>query len=47
MFRALSDANINVRLINTSEVRMSAVVARSEGRRAHAALIDAFHSNNA
>jgi aspartate kinase len=42
MFRTLADANINIQLINTSEMRMSAVVAKSEGRKGHAALLQAF-----
>jgi len=43
MFRALADASINIQLINTSEMRMSAVVARPEGQKAHAALLKAFN----
>jgi aspartate kinase len=42
MFKALAEADINIRLINTSEMRMSAVVARSEGQKAHQALLNAF-----
>jgi aspartate kinase len=42
MFKALADANINIQLINTSEMRMTAVVARTEGRRGHAELLRAF-----
>lgn len=42
MFRALAEAGINVQLINTSEIRMSAVVAGKDGASAHAALLKAF-----
>ncbi|HVJ68372.1 MAG TPA: ACT domain-containing protein, partial [Caulifigura sp.] len=42
MFRALAEAAINIQLINTSEMRMSAVIARSEGHKAHSALLKAF-----
>ncbi|HVJ69566.1 MAG TPA: aspartate kinase [Caulifigura sp.] len=43
MFRALAEAQINIQLINTSEMRMSAVIARGEGAKAHAALLKAFN----
>jgi aspartate kinase len=42
MFRALAEAGVNVQLINTSEIRMSAVVAGKDGQRAHAALLKVF-----
>ncbi|MFV0446694.1 MAG: aspartate kinase [Planctomycetaceae bacterium] len=42
MFRALGDAGINVRMINTSEIRMSAIVAADQGESAHRALLAAF-----
>ncbi len=42
MFRALGDAGINVRMINTSEIRMSAIVSADQGQAAHAALLGAF-----
>jgi aspartate kinase len=42
MFQALGEANINVRMINTSEIRMSAVVSAKQGRAAHSALLHAF-----
>ena len=42
MFRALSDAGINIQLINTSEIRMSAVVAGGHGQAALDSLLDAF-----
>jgi aspartate kinase len=42
MFRALAEADINVRMINTSEIRMSAVVAADQGEAALAALLKAF-----
>ena len=42
MFTALADAGINVQMINTSEIRISAVVAASFGGRALQRLLDAF-----
>ena len=42
MFRALSEADINVEMINTSEVRVNIVVAGELGSRALQALQDAF-----
>jgi len=42
MFRALGDAGVNIQMINTSEIRMSAVVSADQGERGHAALKAAF-----
>lgn len=42
VFRALADAKINVQLINTSEIRMSAVIDGKQGKQAHEALQAAF-----
>jgi aspartate kinase len=42
MFRALAESEINVKMINTSEIRMSAVVAAEQGQTAHKALLKAF-----
>jgi aspartate kinase len=42
MFKALADAGINIKLINTSEIRMSAVVARDQGAKGLQALEKAF-----
>ena len=42
MFRALAAAGINVQMINTSEIRMSAVVAAEQGDAAHRALLTTF-----
>ncbi|WP_437229726.1 aspartate kinase [Planctomicrobium sp. SH661] len=42
MFSALADAGVNVQLINTSEIRMSAVVAAADGEKAYAALKQVF-----
>jgi aspartate kinase len=42
MFRALAEANINIQLINTSEIRMSAVVAPQHGPRALESLLKTF-----
>ena len=38
MFRALADAKINVQMINTSEIRMSAVIDVEQGKKAHESL---------
>jgi len=45
MFRALADAQVNVQLVNTSEIRMSAIVAPQHGEPARDALIAMFHPN--
>lgn len=45
MFKALADANVNVDMINTSEIRISAVVSAGGGEAAHRALLDAFELN--
>jgi aspartate kinase len=42
MFQALAESGINVQLINTSEIRISAVVAANAGTAAHTALLKAF-----
>lgn len=42
MFRALADAGINIQMINTSEIRMSAVVGGEHGAKGYAALKAAF-----
>jgi aspartate kinase len=42
MFRALAEAEINIQIINTSEIRMSAVVASESGEKAHMCLMQAF-----
>lgn len=42
MFRALAEADVNVQLINTSEIRISAVVAIDQGETAAACLRKAF-----
>lgn len=42
MFRALGDAGVNVRMINTSEVRISALVDTDQGAAGYAALKSAF-----
>ncbi len=42
MFRALAEQGINIQLINTSEIRMSAVVKRAQGQAAHACLLKTF-----
>ena len=42
MFRALADADVNVDLINTSEIRISAIVALEDGEKAAHAVRNAF-----
>jgi aspartate kinase len=42
MFRALAEKGINIQIINTSEIRMSAVVARDQGVAAHECLLETF-----
>jgi aspartate kinase len=43
MFRALAAAGINIQLVNTSEIRMSTVVAPQQGPRALECLLETFH----
>ncbi len=45
MFRALAAADINVKLINTSEIRISAVVSGEDATAAHQCLLDSFDIN--
>jgi aspartate kinase len=42
MFRALASGGINVQMINTSEIRLSIVVARDKGATAHECLLKTF-----
>jgi aspartate kinase len=42
MFQALADAGINIQMINTSEIRISAVVAAEQGEKGYVALQAAF-----
>lgn len=42
MFKALADAGINIKLINTSEIRISAVVSRDQGKTGHERLMATF-----
>ncbi len=42
MFRALAEADVNVDMINTSEIRISAVISAENGEVAHRALLKAF-----
>jgi aspartate kinase len=46
MFRALAESNVNVQLINTSEIRISAVVSIEQGETAAESLRRAFHLAN-
>ena len=43
MFHALAGRGINIQMINTSEIRMSVVVAREQGAAAHHCLLEAFN----
>ncbi len=42
MFRALADANVNIQMISTSEIRISAVVSPEDGQRALESLLKTF-----
>jgi aspartate kinase len=42
MFRALAEANVNVQMISTSEIRISTVVALDRGEQAHRCLLNTF-----
>lgn len=42
MFRALANAVVNVQMVNTSEIRISAVVAPRDANKAHHALLTTF-----
>ncbi len=42
MFEALFEANINIRMISTSEIKISVLIAKSEAERAVNAIHDAF-----
>lgn len=42
MFRALANAVVNVQMVNTSEIRISAVVAPKDATKAHQALLATF-----
>jgi aspartate kinase len=42
MFRALANAAVNVQMVNTSEIRISAVVTPKDAAKAHQALLSTF-----
>ena len=42
MFRALASVFVNIQMVNTSEIRISAVVAPKDAIKAHAALLSTF-----
>ena len=42
MFHSLGEAGINIQMINTSEIRISAVVMAEKGEAGHRCLADAF-----
>lgn len=44
MFKALADADVNIRMISTSETRIAAVVEKGAAAKAHKALRDAFNA---
>lgn len=46
MFRALATAGVNVQMVNTSEIRISVVVAPKEASKAHTALLNTFGLKN-
>jgi len=45
-FRALAEANINIQMINTSEIRTSAVIAAEHGQAALQRLLQTFGLNH-
>ncbi len=46
MFRALANAGVNVQMVNTSEIRISVVVAPKDASTAHATLLTTFGLNS-
>ena len=46
MFRALANAGVNVQMVNTSEIRISVVVAPKDAIKAHKALLATFGLQN-
>ena len=42
MFRALAGTNVNIQMVSTSEIRISAVVSPNDGQRALDALLKTF-----
>ncbi len=42
MFHALSEAGVNIQMVNTSEIRISTVVASDSASKAHDAVLNAF-----
>ena len=42
MFNALASANVNIQMVSTSEIRISAVVSPADGQRALDALLKTF-----
>ena len=42
MFEALFEANVNIRMISTSEIKISVIIDKSDADRAVAAIHDAF-----
>lgn len=45
MFEALSDANINIDMITTSEIKISVIIARDQSEKAAKVIHDAFFNN--
>jgi aspartate kinase len=46
MFKALADNNINIDMISTSEIKISVVVPKDQGRAALEAIHEAFGLGN-
>ena len=44
MFEALSEANVNIQMISTSEIKISVLIKKSDSERAVQAIHDAFIS---
>ena len=42
MFEALADANINIDMITTSEIKISVIISKDDSERASKAVHDAF-----
>ena len=42
MFEALFEANVNIRMISTSEIKISVIIDKADADRAVAAIHDAF-----
>ena len=45
MFEALADANINIQMISTSEIKISVLINKADGDRAVEAIHEKFFEN--